>query len=281
MVRGRILRDTQHGNGLVSCGGQQYEFEIQKHWRSDKVPALNMIVDVELSEAKELLSLQVVDEKALAKEQAEKLASELKNSTFTMWNKASNALGVEVIVSSLLIWFSWVFLSTLSIQVSSHHVINVSFWNLLALCNNSHGFGMAAVENISNLRYLSSAESGLYGWIACMALLSPVVGVFWKDARAYLLYVLPLVLMAYVAISLYWNIHSGIESATESMNQMESYFSSRNSHYAENMMAKITKEFLSAVHLGVGLYIGMLASIVLAFTGLRKFLIAKAHEGQY
>ena len=63
--RGKILRDTSAGNGLVVVDGQQYPFMLEGTWRSEVPPAVGMTVDAEIKDAGQIVSLLVVQESQL------------------------------------------------------------------------------------------------------------------------------------------------------------------------------------------------------------------------
>src|SRR5208282_313330 len=69
--RGKILRDTSAGNGLVVVDGQQYPFMLEGIWRSAVPPAVGMTVDAEFNDAGQIVSLLVVQDSQLTKEQAQ------------------------------------------------------------------------------------------------------------------------------------------------------------------------------------------------------------------
>lgn len=54
MHQGTILRDCQHGTGLMNSNGNKYEFRLEDHWSSEEVPAAGMRVSFELNGAGQL-----------------------------------------------------------------------------------------------------------------------------------------------------------------------------------------------------------------------------------
>ena len=69
--RGKILRDTSAGPGLVMAEGQQYTFSLEGMWRSPEAPRVGMVTDVEFDDDSSVRTLTLVPESQLAKEQAE------------------------------------------------------------------------------------------------------------------------------------------------------------------------------------------------------------------
>ena len=58
--RGRILRDTTTGEGLVFVDGNQHAFRLEGMWKSEYAPKVNMTVDVEFDDAGRLVALRNV-----------------------------------------------------------------------------------------------------------------------------------------------------------------------------------------------------------------------------
>ena len=69
--RGKILRDTSAGNGLIVVDGQQYSFTLEGTWKSEVPPTVGTAVDVEFNDAGQVASLRAVPESQLTKEQAQ------------------------------------------------------------------------------------------------------------------------------------------------------------------------------------------------------------------
>lgn len=74
--RGRILRDTSVGLGMVASEGEKYEFDLAKNWSGDLPPKIDMVVEIILSNDGQLELIKPVDVALLGKEKAEKLAGE-------------------------------------------------------------------------------------------------------------------------------------------------------------------------------------------------------------
>ena len=82
--RGRILRDTAAGNGLVFVDGKQYLFRLEGMWRSEFAPTVNMLVDVEFDERGQLIALRSAPVEAVAAEQTTQAFNAAKASTRTL-----------------------------------------------------------------------------------------------------------------------------------------------------------------------------------------------------
>jgi len=65
--RGKILRDTKTGPGLLMLEGQQFPFSVSGVWRSEQPPAPGMSVEVEFGSAGEILAIRPISEIQVAK----------------------------------------------------------------------------------------------------------------------------------------------------------------------------------------------------------------------
>jgi hypothetical protein len=54
--KGRVLRDTSAGEGLVFVEGNQYPFRLEGMWRSEYAPKTNMAVDVDFDDAGKIIA---------------------------------------------------------------------------------------------------------------------------------------------------------------------------------------------------------------------------------
>ena len=259
--RGRILRDANSGVGLVSAEGQQFEFKLEGIWKSDVAPTLNMVVEVELDAANKVISITAVNENQLAKEQADKALEALKEKSSAAFDDISARVGKPVLIATGALAVSWFFLNTVSIQISQSTNFGITFWKVLGIVNSSGG--------LNALQGGGGGDTGIYGFLAAASLIGPFASQFWKDSRAHLANCLPLILMLFVGISIYMSIQSGMQSAGSAGALFGGDSASK---FAQSMMDEVMKAF----HLGAGAYISVLASIYLAFTGAKKYLVAKA-----
>jgi hypothetical protein len=70
--RGKILRDTNTGTGLVVVEGQQHQFILEEVWKSAVPPKPAMAVDVDFAADGTISSsIIAVSDSQIAKEQAE------------------------------------------------------------------------------------------------------------------------------------------------------------------------------------------------------------------
>ena len=71
-MRGKILRDTNVGDGIIFINNEQKTFTLEKNWRSSTPPKVGSIVEVELDDVGEIVAVQAIDDAVIAKEQAQK-----------------------------------------------------------------------------------------------------------------------------------------------------------------------------------------------------------------
>ena len=70
--RGRVLRDTNIGPGVITVEGKQYSFLLEGMWRSEVPPRPGMTVDVNFDAEGAPAEVYAVSENQVVKEQAQK-----------------------------------------------------------------------------------------------------------------------------------------------------------------------------------------------------------------
>jgi hypothetical protein len=253
--RGKVLRDTNAGPGLLSVEGQQYPFNLEGLWKSDTAPKPNMVVEVEFGGGNSILSIQPVAESQLAKEQAEVALSAVKEKGLQLASDLAAKFGVATIVAMALLVVGWFFLNTVSIRLVGFKA-GMTFWQVLSVVN-SPMTGMAALGG-------GSSNTGLYGLLAVLALLGPLVRYFWSDRRAHLAGFLPLLFMAFVCLMIYVGIMDS--ASTPGLGGPE----------AAKMAAEIAKSTLEALQVGVGGYLSVAVSLYFAGKSGMTFLASRA-----
>lgn len=262
--RGRVLRDTSNGVGLISSDGNQYEFNLEGVWKSDVSPTVNMVVEFDLDDANKIIGINALSESHLAKEQADKVLSAAKIKGGAVFDEAVARMGKPVLIAIALVAISWFFLSAITVQFSQDMAFKIPFWKILGMVNN--GVERLALDT---LREGSGGDTGIYGFLAIAALLGPFASQFWKDSRAHLGNCLPLIMMLFIAASVYFDIQNSMKSAG-SMGSM--FGGARANEFVHDMVS----EMMRSLHVGVGAYISIISSSYLAFVGLKKYLASKA-----
>jgi hypothetical protein len=254
--RGRILRDTNAGPGLLSLDGRQYSFVLEGMWRSEAPPKTGMVVEVVLNSADSVESVRSVPENELAKEQAQKALRE----GGAIASRVKETLGLPNLIALGSLVVGWFFLSTIVIgrEAFSAHI---TFWQLLGYMGK-----LQALRSL-NMQDLASTGIGMYGLLALVSLAGPFLDFLWKDRRAALGGLLPLVLMLLIAILL----KTGLNQAAHQ------FAGAYGTGPVANMMAnQAIASFLDEFSMGAGAYISLLATGYFAFVAVKKYLVASA-----
>jgi hypothetical protein len=252
--RGKVLRDTTSGPGLLMMEGQQYRFSLEGEWKSEAPPKPGLVVDVELDARGKVQGITVVPDSQLAREQAEAALALARRKGRNLASSPVARSVMPSLAAAGLLSAAWFFLTAASIQVPFPGKLEFTFWQILGFLN---------AGNIPELLDRSSGPStGLYGLAAAVALSGPFIHHFWKDKRALLGGLLPLLFIVVVGIALRSALGSGNDGT-----------------YAD-LPRHTYIDAMKAVSLGLGTYLSILASLYFAFTSAKGFLVAKTSEGE-
>ena len=249
--RGKVLRDPSNGPGLLIVEGQQHTFSLEGTWKSLTLPKPGLDVDVEFNQDGAVSSVVAVSESQLAKEQAERTLNAAKEKGSALAASAVAKFGMPTLAATGVLVLGWFFLNALSYDAGFVGKLNFTFWRVLGFLNSPGG-----LEGLAGLR--DGGSAGIYGLLALFALAGPFVSAFWKDKRAMLGGALPLAFMILVAIL----VRSAISSSPHGLP----------SEIADAAAAELTK----GISLGMGAYLSILAGLYLGFTGVKRFLAARA-----
>ena len=263
--RGKILRDTSSGQGLLSIDGTQYPFQLDGVWRSDTAPKIDMSVEVELTERGDLLSITAIPESQLAREQAERVALMAKQKSAVFAANAVTRFGLPTLIALGTLIVGWFFLSALNANVTSSFQKSITFWNLLSLIN-----GAGSVVNGLNE---TGGSAGFYGFVAIVAIISPLLPYFIKEKKAHLLSILPLLFMLFVCYSIYSGINHGVDQARGMAGAIGGEEAEK---MTREMSSEMLKAVLQAISIGLGTYVSFVASLFFALKGITKYLASKA-----
>ena len=252
--RGTILRDANAGPGLVTVDGQQYPFNLEGVWKSAVPPKPNMAVDVEFGPDSAISSMTAIPESQLAKEQAEVVMAAARDKSKAMASAAVARFGLPTLIATGLLIVGWFFLNTAVIQTPVGN-LGYSFWQVLGFINAG---GMQAVMQGGG----TSPSAGIYGFLAIIALAGPFLHYFWKDKRAVLGGLLPLLFMLVV-----WLI---------ARSQLGSVGGADTANIPPEMLKQIRDEALAAISIGMGAYLSLLVGLYFAAMSLKSFLASRA-----
>jgi len=237
--RGKILRDGYGGPGIVMIEGQQYPFSDEA-WKSDVPPRLGLVVDVEFDELSRVSSVSAISDT--------QLLAELDSAAQTRSRKGSRelgALGLLTLVAIIVLVVSWLFLTTISVQLPAAGQMQYTFWQVLEVVH-SHNLLLGMDHG--------SAGAGLYGMLTLLAMIAPLIPYFWTDRRAAIAGFLPLVVMLVVGLSLR-ALRGTASSSDES-----------------SVVAQMNGAAWKAMSLGWGAYLSLLAGICLAVSSTATLL---------
>lgn len=257
--RGKILRDTSVGAGLLIVDGQQYPFSLEGVWRSEFPPAAGMTVEVELDAAGQVCSARAVTDAQLAREQAQAALEVAKGKGAAVLSGAVARFGAANLVAVGILIVGWFFLSAVSIQTPIGSA-NYTFWQLLGFLNAKNAFELMMQAGGG------AASAGIFGLLAIVSIAGPFVHYFWTDKRAVLCGVLPLAFMLIIGLMARSSYTSALGAGTGG---------DPNNPFIQQMQEEISK----AISIGSGAYLSALASIYFAAIGTRQFLAAKASGG--
>lgn len=231
--RGKVLRDGSTGSGLLIVDGQQYPFLVGKLWKSEKPPTPGMVVEVEFEQHGEIRAVYASAESQPVTDQT------------VSWLKAVAGVGVANPIAAVLLVLSWTLLTAVSVQSPLANQ-DFTFWQVLG-----HLDSAKTAQAISQGHDQSGA--GIYGLLALATVASPFLQIAWKDKRATLAGLLPVVLMAAVALTFHSRFDRGFGST------------------GPTAFSTTTKQ-MASVSLGVGAYMSALIGLYFAARGIRQLL---------
>lgn len=272
--RGRVLRDTAVGDGLLVVDGVQLPFRLEGLWKSEQAPKVDMQVDVDFDDAGGIVAIRAVDAAAVAREQAAKLAAhagvaakqagvaakaaaaEFQAKGLPVLKRYAEIIGIPTLAAMACLFVAWFFLAALSIEFFGDKQ-SATFYDVMRVFNNPEtGLGSLAGQG-------RAGGAGLYGLLTIMALLAPLVPHFLRQRKAWLAYCAPLGWMVLAVFIGYWKVNSGISQASRQFGGFGGD--------TRGMAREFIGGLLDAVSFGLGLYVALAAGAYLAFVGVRRY----------
>jgi hypothetical protein len=299
-MRGKILKVPDVTPGLLFVNGQQRSFEINGIWKSiNTAPSADLAVDVEFGDGGDIIAVRPVSDSDLAKEQAKKAVDAAGERGKQLASLAIAKVGKPTLITIALLIVSWFFLDYYSTTVSASVFsvkTHITLWQGMGALN-------VIGDDLDNLPQLSAdlerysdkhgdkPSSGIYGVIFILALVAPLLPVVWKDKRAFLGALLPLVFILGITTQYLHYTHSiqasvraaitktytdlaGVMSDTTEANQQPT---PQVSARIQTQVNKDLEQFKKSekFNLGLGFYISSLAVLYLAWQGSRRYLALK------
>jgi hypothetical protein len=249
-MRGKILREPNAGPGLLMIDGQQFKFTLEGVWKSDVAPRAGLTVEVEIAPDRQITGITVVPESQLAKEQAEVAMAKAKEKGTQLMGQAVAKFGARDLIALGLLAVGWFFLNTVEIAAPGLGKLSFTFWQILGFVN--------AGNLLEVMARGPHPSAGFYGFLALVALAGPFVHHFWKDKRAALAGVVPLLFMLIVWMTARSNFQSALGgNAAGDMGE-----------FGKQMQAEVSQ----AISLGFGAYLSGLASLYFALMAVKKYM---------
>lgn len=260
-VRGRILRDTNSGMGLLSVGGKQVPFSLEANWQGDIAPVVQMNVDVILDSEGNAVTVKPVSDKDVAQEKLKAISGDLSSKfqeQLPLIRSYASAVGTPVLVATAVLFVSWFWLSLVSVRVSAGLTQGVTMFDALSLVNMG-----ASLENFGRG---STGSSGIYGFICVAAMLAPLVPTFIKHRHINWCFFAPLLFAVAFGITAFLKLRSYANIARESMGTFGG------GAQANNMINAMMDQIMAAVSVGLGTYVSIAVVLYLAVHGGIKIL---------
>lgn len=246
-MRGRIIHyNINDGKGLISALNKQYPFEIGQ-WQSESAPAINTVVDFE-SEDERPIAVRRVSDDVLLREKAGELAGKFGALSGAALQGAQGA-ATQVNIGNPV--------ARVGKPVLIAHAAFVVGALFLAFVKINSGFGPTQGHTLSGLSKLSemmgvSAGSGLLVWLA---ILSPLVPMFWRHRLAWLALLLPLLATVKPA----WDIRSAMSDMGTGM--------------GAEFSTAMSKQISEMLEPGLGSYVCVIAALCLTAIAIKRFLL--------
>ena len=258
-MRGKILRDTSHGDGVLFVDGGQKSFSLEKHWRSPNPPRTGALVDVQMNEAGDVLSVSEVSQAEALKEQARKAGAVLSSQSHAgleavkaqahkagvlIQEEGAAGAGQAVLVSAAsrrgawplllgalgLLLLTWVYMPLVNIQV----------------------FGMKSSVS------LWEGTQGFYAFMMVVALLLPLLPLVWRNPVAHLGKCAPALYMLWMVFVVTNGVRSGMDAAGGLLGQ--------------RVRSQVSQQLMSMFSLGYGFYVAAAIALALLAVGIYAFV---------
>lgn len=266
MARGKVLRDTAAGKGIISSAGIKHEFDLAGAWKSDVAPEVGMVVNFELDDDGNLAFAEAVDEKILAKEQAEIAIAGMKEHGSAALAGLVSKVGKEKLIALGILIISWFFLRTFYMQFDRYATPGMTFWQMLGMVNTPGNM-------VEHLQQSGNYEKGLLGILAIIGIAGPLAYQYIKSPYVHLLGCIPLMLMTWVGYSVYSGIHDVGNSMVAHTSGLLTMAKSQD--ILKAMAEGVVNETLNAIKFSLGFYLATASSIYLALRGLVSFFVEK------
>ena len=253
--RGKVLRDTSAGAGLLIVDGQQYPFSAKEVWRSETPPMPGMVVEVEFEQYGKIQAIRTLNDPELAAARQSPALS-AKQMALSLVSRGNGRFGSMNLLAAGLLLISWTALAAISVQTPLGK-LEFTFWQMLGFLNSGNSF-----EAMSQGR--SQAGPGLYGFLALAAMAAPFLRFLSRTKGAALGGLFPLLFMTFIGLM----IRSHFENA----------FSSGAQDALNPVIQQMRDEALAAISPGSGSYVSGLTCLYFAAITVQELVAARTSE---
>ena len=253
--RGRVLRGTNTGPGLLTVEGRQYSFTLEGMWTSEVPPQPGMTVDVQF-ENDTPARLSAISDNQIAKEQAAVTLEAARRQGSAAAATILARVGGPTLAGMALLVLGWFFLAFLDVNTG---LMNRSetLWQLLSFLGAGNPIASFGGDSSAG-----GAGSGLYELLAVASLGGPFLSYIWGNRIALAGYLLPLLFMTGLALDAALSLRNAVPNTGNDLtNQL-----------AQEAFDQVWK----ALSLGFGAYVSVAASLWLAAIGVKQFLVRSA-----
>jgi hypothetical protein len=237
-MRGKIIHYSgADGQGIIMAGGQQYPFTIGS-WQAESVPTPGNTVDIAVDDGT-VTGVSLVSDDILRKEKTAELGSRLGSALGNVDLSALQGSGGEAIVARY---------GKMLLGAYALFVIGSLAFNAISVSFMGNGMGKSLFGVTSLLSELGGDGGGSIKMMLILAYLGCALPLLWPDRRAWLALLLPL-------LATLWAIFA-VLSIVDSM--------------GGGMMGDMS----DLISINFGFYLSLLAALVLAAGGARRFLSA-------
>lgn len=261
-MRGKIIQyNGADGSGTIVAEGRQYRFALAA-WRGGNAPAVNKTVEVML-EGDAVVAATAVGDDVLFKEKAAELGGKfgaslnrLRASIPASSGATAAATGASpgdganvtpatggITVESVIQRFG-----KLALGAWVVFLLGTLAFNAVSISMMGASMGKSLFDIASLMSQMGVEGGGMIKVLLLLGYASIAVPMFWRDRRAWLALMVPL-------LAVLWAIFSTI-------------------HTIDSLGDQVSSGMSDVFHLGFGFYLSLAAAIVLAVLGVKRFLSA-------
>jgi len=255
--RGKILRDTSAGDGLLMVNGKQLPFRLEGLWLSPVAPKANMTVEIDLDDSGGIRGITAVDDTQLAKEEAQRAVHAMRDKGLQGWAALTARVSKPVLIAVAALLVGWFAFDVVGVQLYANNRLGLTFHQLLG--------ALGGRDVMSALQYSGSGKTGFHSLVLLAAALAPLAPYLLTHRHASWGLMAPLAVMLYVAIRLY----NGLGQASSQAGDIGGAL-------AKEMASEMLKAAMQAIHLGLGFYLSFIAALYLAGLGAVRLLAARS-----